>query len=118
MAHTDRSNGTTYNGWANYETWAVGMFLDGNYTGEATYHAALETVQTVVQDHVEAAEDGEQPSCRGHVADALKQFVTDSLAVETDDLPNGLAADLLAAAVNSVDWHELAAHKVKEVTHA
>ncbi len=33
---------TTYNGWANYETWAVGMYLDGNYDGPGTYYETIE----------------------------------------------------------------------------
>ena len=26
----------TYNGWTNYEKWAVGLYLDGNYDGLGT----------------------------------------------------------------------------------
>ena len=40
----------TYNGWKNYETWAVGMYLDGNYDGPSTYYAAIETVRGAIED--------------------------------------------------------------------
>ena len=38
-----------YNGWTNYETWAVGMWLDGNYSGSETYHATIETVRDALK---------------------------------------------------------------------
>lgn len=40
---------TEYNGWSNYETWAVGMYLDGNYTGSGTYELAIETVRQALE---------------------------------------------------------------------
>jgi hypothetical protein len=93
---------SAYNGWSNYETWVVGMYLDGNYDGEGTYHAALDLVR-------ESVEDGR------YVADALKDWTREQVEAETNDLANGIAADLLGAALSEVDWHELAEHKVNEV---
>lgn len=101
----------TYNGWKNYETWAVGMFLDGNYTGEGTYREVLELVRDMQDLHG-------ADSFRIEVADALKQFVDDHLAQTTDELPGCLATDLLRAAVDDVDWRELAAAKIAEVLDA
>jgi hypothetical protein len=92
---------STYNGWANYETWAVGMYLDGNYDGEGTYRYVLDLV---------AEADGV-----GQVADALQALATEQVEAATDGLASGLAADLLGAALGSVDWRELAEHKVDEV---
>lgn len=88
----------TYNGWKNYETWAVGMFLDGNYTGEGTYRAVLEI-----------AEDSDP----ANLADALRDFVNEEVLPEGE--PSGLAGDLLGAALDEVDWDELAEHKREEV---
>lgn len=39
----------TYNGWTNYETWAVGMFLDGNYTGEGIEEALKNYVECLLR---------------------------------------------------------------------
>lgn len=89
---------TTYNGWTNYETWATGMFLDGNYDGEATYRAAAE----LATEHAAAGVH--------ELADALREFVEESLP-ELD----GLAGDLLGAAVSAIDWRELAEHQRAEV---
>lgn len=88
---------SSYQGWKNYETWAVGLYLDGNYTGEGTYREVLELARYRV----------------GHpfaLADDLREFVETDLG-EFD----GLASDLLGAAMGSVDWHELAEHKLSEI---
>lgn len=117
-ANTVATQDTTYNGWANYETWAVGMYLDGNYDGEGTYLAVLDLVRDLVRERNQAAEDGEQPFYASYVADALKDWTTERIGEETDDLANGIAADLLGAALSAVDWHELGEHKVAEVNES
>ena len=92
---------TTYNGWTNYETWAVGMYLDGNYTGEGTYLYVVEQVRSWI-------DDGRQ---RWSIADGLEAFVRDDLAYDEDSegfTPNPLASDLLGASLSSVNWYELA----------
>lgn len=107
---------TTHNGWANYETWAVGMFLDGNYTGEGTYLSVLEITRSALEQAQEHAERMDVSMVgTGFVADALKEYVSDRIGEETDDLANGIASDLLGAALDSVDWRELADHKIEEV---
>ena len=88
---------STYNGWTNYETWAVGMWLDGNYSGEGTYRSTIEIVEN-------AAWEGGMNHQRSHVADALKSWVRGEN--ETEDA--SLAADLLGAAFDTVNWYELA----------
>lgn len=91
-----------YNGWKNYETWAVGMYLDGNYTGQGTYQAVVELVAGQLSfQHLEG--DGVE---RGRVASYLQQFVQDDLDASDNDI-HPLASDLLNAALSEVDWYEL-----------
>lgn len=88
---------STYNGWTNYETWAVGLYLDGNYTGEHTNREVLELARYRA----------------GHpyaLADDLKEWFEEELP-ELD----GIASDLLSGAVSDVNWHELAEHKLEEL---
>lgn len=87
---------TTYNGWTNYETWAVGMFLDGNYTGEGTYHSVLDLARGASGVY--------------ELADDLKSYLEEEL-----EEVGGITSDLLSAAVSEVNWHELAEHKWEEV---
>ncbi len=100
---------TGYNGWANYETWAVGMFLDGNYDGEGTYRYVLDVVR-------EAAKAGEvgRSTAIADVADAIREVVETSVSEATDGLASGLAADLLSAACGSVDWREIAESRLPD----
>lgn len=102
---TEKSEG--YNGWKNYETWAVGLWID-NERGD------YERMKGLVADAVEAApmlapvKDGIWTVEQGRkfrLADALKEWVNNELL---PDLGATLAADLLGAAVSEVDWHELA----------
>ena len=94
---------STYNGWSNYETWAVGMWLDGNYTGSVTYEYAIETVRDALERSTFNVLSG-QMNDRYEVSQALKTWVREDN--ETEDA--SLAADLLGAAFDSVNWYELA----------
>ena len=105
----------TYNGWKNYETWAVGMFLDGNYDGPGTYYGAIETVRTQLEDvqHPTSEYWTVEQSERFGVAEALEDFVEEMTNPHMidDDHPvqlEGLVADVFGAAMSAVDWHELA----------
>src|SRR2546430_1656122 len=90
----------TYNGWSNYETWAVNMFLDGNYDGEGVYLEA----QEITRQAMETSEDA-----YGLAAD-LKNYVEE--AVISDQF-EGLRGDLLGAALSEVDWQELAEAQIE-----
>jgi hypothetical protein len=104
----------TYNGWKNHATWAVGMFLDGNYDGPGTYYGAIETVRNVLEgEHPTFDYWTVEQSHRYNVADALKDYVEEMTnpSMVDDDHPvqlEGLVADLFGAALSSVDWDELA----------
>jgi putative lipase involved disintegration of autophagic bodies len=104
-----------YNGWKNHETWAVGMFLDGNYDGPGVYYGTVETVRVQLEDvqHPTSEYWSVEQSERFGVADALKDYVEEMTNphMVDDDHPvqlEGLVADLFTAALQDVDWHELA----------
>jgi hypothetical protein len=98
----------SYNGWTNYETWAVGMFLDGNYTGEHTYREVL----ALAEDHDSDARESERdPDDAVYtLANALQEWFNEQLP-ELD----GIASDLLGAAVSEINWTELAKSKLTEI---
>lgn len=113
----------TYNGWKNYETWAVGMYLDGNYDGAGTYYGAIEAVrETLALDHPTSEYWTVEQSRRFNVADRLKDFVDEYVnpAMFDDDHPDPqlhpLVADLLSASLSSVDWYELADAWIENVS--
>ena len=88
----------TYNGWSNYPTWNVALWL-GNEEG--SYNTCLDLARSALGD--------DHP--RVTVADALK----DMLEEFSPDLEASVYADLLGWALNSVDWFEVADSFLEQV---
>ncbi len=113
-----------YNGWKNYETWAVGMYLDGNYDGPATYYETIERVKYELEhvDHPTSEYWTVEQSKRFGVADILKDWVEENITphMVDDDHPDPqlhpLVSDLLGAALSEVDWNELADAWIENVS--
>ncbi|MDH4038812.1 MAG: hypothetical protein OEV86_15165 [Candidatus Krumholzibacteria bacterium] len=96
---------TGYNGWANYPTWCVNLWLSND---EGLYEATRELVTEPVyllgsESRYVWADEPERH--RIAVADRLRDWVTDDLA---PDLGASFPADLLGWALAHVDWQEIA----------
>lgn len=89
-----------YQGWANYPTWAMNLWLSND---EGLYYAAMQITEDAVAGRT-GADDFALAEIRSDVADALKEYVTQDLA---PDLGATFAADLLGYALGEVDWYEL-----------
>lgn len=104
-----------YNGWANYETWVAGMYISGNYTGESTYLDARQLVRDAAENYDASTVDAgiwtEQEARLFAVEDALKAWFVDQELPELD----GVAADLLRAACDEIDWREIAEGELNEI---
>jgi hypothetical protein len=92
----------TYNGWANYPTWAVNLWLAND---EVLYRQTQEMVALAREDLEVREPFTREEAERFEVAETIKNFVTDDLA---PDLGASFAADLLGYALDCVDWHEIA----------
>lgn len=84
---------TSYNGWANYPTWNVNLWLSND---EALYHNAVQ----LVTDWRTSQDD--PPLIQ--LADDFKTWVRDM--AETGEA--SFVADLLGWALDHVDWREIA----------
>lgn len=92
----------TYNGWANYPTWAVSFWLSND---EGLYNATREMVESV-RDYTSARKPlTRDETVRYETAETIKNYVSDDLA---PDLGASFAADLLDFALGEVDWLEIA----------
>jgi hypothetical protein len=97
------------------ETWAVSMFLDGNYTGPETY----EEVRSLIAYTAQTArkEPGEvwtpDEAARYRVADSIKDYVDDHVVADGYD---GLRDNLIGAALSEVNWEELAENKLSKIS--
>ena len=104
---------TTYNGWTNYETWAVKLWIDNE---QHSYHYWRET----------AAEYLENPdSYLGNDLFSEEENATYRLSLllkeeyeEAMPEVEGVWADLLGAALSEVNWHEIASHMIADAKEA
>lgn len=104
------------NGWTNYETWCVNLWMS-NDAGSDEYFR--EIAQEVYDDSTEELRSDGQTVLftRDEVA---TRNLADRLKEEHEERQNeltvtGVFADLLGAALGEVDWHEIASHYIDDV---
>jgi hypothetical protein len=83
----------SYNGWTNYETWNVALWIDNE---PGTYEESRDMAR-----HARSERD---------LATALQSWVEDM----APDLGASMFSDLLNAALSEVDWDEIAEHFYEE----
>ena len=100
---------TTHNGWTNYETWAVALWIDNE---QGTSERAREMAQ-------EFAEEPQINKLTGRDQTAYQLGKAINEWVEEEMLPAigeaSLQADLLGAAVSEVNWYEIAEHYLADL---
>ena len=84
----------TYNGWSNYETWNVSLWLNNE---PVTYEDLRDLLERNSDDYA--------------AGEAIKSYVEEMMP----DLGASMAADLLGAALCEVDWQEIAKSNRNEV---
>lgn len=98
-----------YNGWKNYETWSVSLYIGNDQSTQEHWHARARKLRdNPPPNDVWTVEE----RSRFALADELKEAVEDGSPL--NDSPS-LYADLLNAALESVDWEEIAAHLLQAV---
>jgi hypothetical protein len=100
-----------YQGWTNYETWAVNLWL-GNEQGSHEYWQEQARAAWGNAQDQEPMYESQRTSDRARIllAELLKyELADDPDLTRTAGLPeSGMYADLLNAALSEVDWYELA----------
>lgn len=88
-----------YNGWTNYETWLVKLWIDNEEGSSRMWNEAAENC---VKRHSDTSV----------LADMLKEEHEDALCSSSRDCRisdlEGFAADLMNAAFSEVNWFEIA----------
>ena len=98
-----------YNGWTNYETWAVALWMD-NEQGSYTYWRE-QAEQCFDDTNEEDQRDERRRASRSALADRIQEvFESDSPLADQASV----YSDLLTAALGEVDWYEIAEHLIDE----
>ena len=98
---------TTYNGWTNYETWNVALWMD-NEQGMQEYwrDRALNWLAISVADKVFTKEE----RATLDLADEIREKFNDGMP----DLGASTYADLLNSAMSEVNWYEIAKRLIED----
>lgn len=94
-------NHKEHNGWYNYETWAVALWMDND---EGSQERWADEAQTRLK------------MARGDADEATYGLETAIKVQHEESVPElqGFAADLLNAAMSEVNWREIARHLVED----
>jgi hypothetical protein len=101
MSNDVLENDKSYNGWSNYETWAVKLGMDDDEGSQELY----------------------QELAARCVKECGKEKATHTLAVvvkgiideDSPDLGASMYADLLGSALDNVDWREIAESLIEDL---
>jgi hypothetical protein len=103
MAHDETGS---YNGWSNYETWAVSLWINNT---EGSYRHWTDRTRELL---AETGDGDEDRTALARLAEELKDAIHEECAVPEATL----AADLINAALGEVDWYEIARGMIEDQT--
>lgn len=92
----------TYNGWTNYETWCVKLWLDNE---EGDYRYWRGRAQEIWDDSEPSGRWTRDEAAAFALADALKEELSEANPLGDQA---SLWSDLLGAALSEVNWDEMA----------
>ncbi len=113
-----KDDDSKYNGWTNYETWNVALWL-GNEEGSSRYWASeAQSCYDTARDtpSANARLTGHEPFTHAERATlALMRQLKAEIEEGAPDLGASMWSDLLSAAMSEVNWYEIAASLIDEV---
>lgn len=103
----------TYNGWTNYETWVVNLWIY-NSEGDSEYweSEAAEILEQLRDDAVESISSRDHAVAIDELADRLSDSHQESLEMLFGGCCTGALFDMLQADLSGVNWREIASHLV------
>ena len=93
-------NKKEYNGWTNYETWLVNLWMDNDEGSQAYW-------SEVAQDSIDQYNEDQEPEIWFYFEGVLKDML-DNMVHGPESTVEFMAADLLNAAISEVDTREIA----------
>lgn len=95
----------TYNGWTNYETWNVALWIDNE---QGSYNEWRERAQECLDAARPRSGWTRKEAAALELSRCLKEHIEEDMQTWLEDKPACMFADLLGAAVSEVNWHEIA----------
>jgi len=110
-------NDKNYNGWTNYETWVVNLWMDNE---EGTHDYWREVAEDVYHNHTRDNTDigmSRMDEAVYLMADRLRDYYEEAKdeILEQTKLTASVWADLLGAALSVTNWLEIAEHLLENV---
>ena len=103
------TNEEGYNGWSNYETWNVALWIDND---EGSYNYWWERSREILESDLSDDFAPRERKAVWLLADEIKATIEDMSPLASEA---SLYSDLLGAALSEVDWREIAEHYLEEV---
>ena len=99
-----------YNGWANYETWAVALWIDNE---QGSYNHRCDLAREASKQAKAGRSFTRKESAALILAELLKKWIDEDNPLSGDNVrhsadPASLYTDLLNAALSEVNWREIA----------
>lgn len=88
--------GQEYNGWTNWETWSVALYVGEGLIDE-------DSIRDAVKEH-----DGDAYAVGQWVREIVEEYALEGLD------PAGLAAHFLVGCLGSADWYSIGSHMVED----
>jgi hypothetical protein len=100
---------TKYNGWTNYETWLVALWIDNS---EGDQEATREMAAAAYRDAEADDTFSRLERATLNLADQIKTMIEEA----APDLGASMYADMINGALSSVNWYEIAEHYHDDMT--
>jgi len=97
-----------HQGWRNYETWAVALWIDNEQSSQEYW-------QEIAEECYEDARESRGFTKKEAAAGDLSQRLKDEFEEGVPELENGVYSDLLNAALSEVYWYEIAMSLLDDV---
>ena len=102
-----------YNGWTNYETWAANLWLTNDEGSDSYWREQAQTVYDRTHGDAHDRLGDAQTALAGELK-AYHEENADELGL-FDGKTMGVFSDLLSAALDEVDWYEIAGAFLEDV---